>query len=101
MQRQAIIAGLREGSREAHGGKTMAIMDVTSQAVAALHAATGADIVIHGHTHRPALHRTGTLRRYVLPDWELDAAPAPARGGWIAIDNSGAITCHGIDGTRS
>ena len=101
VQRQAIIAGLREGSREAHGGKTMAIMDVTSQAVAALHAATGADIVIHGHTHRPALHRAGTLRRYVLPDWELDAAPAPARGGWIAIDNNGAITCHGIDGTRS
>jgi len=101
VRRQAIIAGLREGSREAHGGKTMAIMDVTAQAVTALHAATGADIVIHGHTHRPALHRAGTLRRYVLPDWELDAAPAPARGGWIAIDANGAITRHGVDGALS
>ena len=98
-QRQAIIAGLREGSREAHGGKTMQIMDVTAQAVAALHSATAADIVIHGHTHRPALHRTGKQLRYVLPDWELDAAPA--RGGWIAIDAHGAITRHEADGTLS
>jgi UDP-2,3-diacylglucosamine hydrolase len=96
-QRQAIIAGLREGSREAHGGKTMDIMDVTPQAIEALHAATAADIVIHGHTHRPALHRAGKLLRYVLPDWELDAEPT--RGGWIAIDGNGAITRHSIDST--
>ena len=98
-RRQAIIAGLREGSREAHGGKTMDIMDVTAHAVAALHAATACDIVIHGHTHRPALHRAGKQLRYVLPDWELDAAPA--RGGWIAIDADGAISRHGVDGTLS
>ncbi len=95
-QRKGIIAGLREGSREAHGTKTMEIMDVTPAAVDALHAATGADILIHGHTHRPALHRAGKLLRYVLPDWELDAAPP--RGGWIAVDSAGAITRHGVDG---
>ncbi|HEU4373571.1 MAG TPA: UDP-2,3-diacylglucosamine diphosphatase [Telluria sp.] len=95
-QRKAIIAGLREGSREAHGGKTMEIMDVTPQAVDALHAATSADIIIHGHTHRPALHADGARRRYVLPDWELDAEPP--RGGWIAIDCNGAISRHGVDG---
>jgi UDP-2,3-diacylglucosamine hydrolase len=91
-QRKGIIAGLREGSREAHGAKTMEIMDVTPAAVDALHTATGADIIIHGHTHRPALHRAGQQLRYVLPDWELDAAPP--RGGWIAIDSAGAITCE-------
>jgi UDP-2,3-diacylglucosamine hydrolase len=95
-QRKAIIAGLREGSREAHGGKSVEIMDVTPSAIAALHAATGADTVIHGHTHRPALHRNGALRRFVLPDWEPDATPA--RGGWIAIDHAGSITRHGLDG---
>jgi UDP-2,3-diacylglucosamine hydrolase len=97
-QRKAIIAGLREGSRQAQGEKTYEIMDVTPEAVAALHEATQADIVIHGHTHRPALHQdqaTGR-RRYVLPDWELDAEPA--RGGWIAIDEHGTITRHGLDG---
>jgi UDP-2,3-diacylglucosamine hydrolase len=97
-QRKAIIAGLREGSRQAHGEKSYEIMDVTPEAVAALHATTHADVIIHGHTHRPALHLDpGTgRRRYVLPDWELDAEPV--RGGWIAIDDNGTITRHGLDG---
>jgi len=95
-QRKAIIAGLREGSREAHTGKSYEMMDVTPSAVAQLFDATGVDVVIHGHTHRPALHEAGGKRRYVLPDWELDAEPA--RGGWIAIDDTGAITRHGLDG---
>jgi UDP-2,3-diacylglucosamine hydrolase len=95
-QRKSIIAGLREGSREAHESKSMAIMDVTPAAIAELHAASGADIIIHGHTHRPALHQAGIQRRYVLPDWELDSEPA--RGGWIQIDSGGAITRHGLDG---
>jgi UDP-2,3-diacylglucosamine hydrolase len=97
-QRKAIIAGLREGSRQAQGEKSYEIMDVSPDAVAALHAATGAGVIIHGHTHRPALHQdpaTGR-RRYVLPDWELDTEPA--RGGWIAIDEQGRITRHGLDG---
>jgi UDP-2,3-diacylglucosamine hydrolase len=97
-QRKAIIAGLREGSRQAQGEKSYEIMDVSPDAVAALHAATGAGVIIHGHTHRPALHQdpaTGR-RRYVLPDWELDTEPA--RGGWIAIDAQGRITRHGLDG---
>ena len=91
-QRKGIIAGLREGSRAAHGSKTMAIMDVTPAAIDALFAATATDLVIHGHTHRPALHQANGKRRYVLPDWELDAEPA--RGGWIALDSNGAITRH-------
>jgi len=88
-QRKAIIAGLREGSRAAHAEKSYDIMDVNLAAVAALHADTGTDVIIHGHTHRPALHETGGMRRYVLPDWELDEEPV--RGGWIAIDEDGRI----------
>jgi UDP-2,3-diacylglucosamine hydrolase len=95
-QRKGIIAGLREGSRAAHGSKTMEIMDVTAAAVEALHASTAADILIHGHTHRPALHKIGNKRRYVLPDWELDAEPP--RGGWIAIDSDGSISRHDLGG---
>ena len=96
-QRKAIIAGLREGSREAHGAKPMEIMDVTAGAIDALYAATATDTIIHGHTHRPALHEAGGKRRYVLPDWELDTALA--RGGWIAVDSTGAIRRHHVDGT--
>ncbi len=96
-QRKAIIAGLREGSREAHTTKSYEIMDVTPDAVAQLHAQTGADIIIHGHTHRPALHHDGQLARYVLPDWELD--DETTRGGWIAVSADGAITRHQLDGS--
>jgi UDP-2,3-diacylglucosamine hydrolase len=72
-------------------------MDVTPDAVAALHASTQADVIIHGHTHRPGLHLDGETgrRRYVLPDWELDAEPR--RGGWIAIDADGDIHRHELD----
>jgi len=95
-QRKAIIAGMRENSRKDQGDKTMEIMDVTPQAIADVHAQSGARVMIHGHTHRPALHRAGDTLRYVLPDWEPDATPP--RGGWIAIGSDGAITRHALDG---
>ncbi|MFP5390931.1 MAG: UDP-2,3-diacylglucosamine diphosphatase [Gammaproteobacteria bacterium] len=95
-QRKAIIAGMREGSKAAQAEKSYEIMDVAPAAIAALHEATGADIIIHGHTHRPALHQDGPRRRYVLPDWEPQAEPP--RGGWIAIEADGSIVRHDLDG---
>ena len=95
-QRKGIIAGMREGSRAAHTTKSYELMDVAPAAVAQLYAGAGSDIIIHGHTHRPALHTDGARRRYVLPDWEPDAEPA--RGGWIAVTSDGAITRYDLDG---
>jgi UDP-2,3-diacylglucosamine hydrolase len=95
-QRKQIIAGLREGSREAHAGKSYEIMDVTPEAVSALFTSTGADVIIHGHTHRPELHHFGASSRYVLPDWELDSEPV--RGGWIALSGNGYLTRCNLDG---
>ena len=97
-QRKAIIAGLREGSKAAHKAKRYEITDVNHDAVEALFAATGADVIIHGHTHRPALHRHGNRRRYVLPDWEL--ATDPPRGGWISVDEQGHINRYDVDGAE-
>ncbi len=56
--------------------------------------------MIHGHTHRPARHQsaTGGQVRYVLPDWDCDATPA--RGGWIALDASGALRRFDVDGSE-
>jgi UDP-2,3-diacylglucosamine hydrolase len=95
-QRKAIIAGMRDSSRMDQGGKSDEIMDVTPQAIADLFAQTDTKVMIHGHTHRPALHTVGDTRRYVLPDWE--PAATPPRGGWIAIDGLGNITRHALDG---
>jgi UDP-2,3-diacylglucosamine hydrolase len=90
--RKRIIDGMRAGSRDAQRGKTMAIMDVNRQAIDTLFAETGASVLIHGHTHRPARHRHGQLLRHVLPDWDGDAVPP--RGGWLALDSHGALHRH-------
>lgn len=95
-QRKAIIAGMREGSKAAHATKSYELMDVAPAAVAELYAATGSDIILHGHTHRPALHINGAKRRYVLPDWEPQSEPP--RGGWIGVSSDGAMTRFDLDG---
>jgi UDP-2,3-diacylglucosamine hydrolase len=55
-ERRQIAAGMRRHSREQTGGKPEAIMDVNQQAV--LDAMSGHRVqrLIHGHTHRPAIH---------------------------------------------
>jgi UDP-2,3-diacylglucosamine hydrolase len=95
-QRKGIIAGMREGSRAAHTTKSYELMDVAPGSVEKLFASTGSEVIIHGHTHRPALHSDGRRRRFVLPDWEPDAEPP--RGGWIAVTSDGAITRFDLDG---
>jgi UDP-2,3-diacylglucosamine hydrolase len=97
-KRKAIIAGMREGSRAAQQGKAMEIMDVNAEAIDALFASTGAEIMVHGHTHRPALHRHAHGLRYVLPDWDGDAEPA--RGGWLALGTDGAMRRFDAHGVR-
>jgi UDP-2,3-diacylglucosamine hydrolase len=98
-QRKAIIAGMRQDSRTQQSGKSYEIMDVAHDAVEQVFASTGASVMIHGHTHRPAVHRSATHVRYVLPDWELDepgAAPGATRGGWIAVDTDGQIRRYDV-----
>ncbi|WP_338759308.1 UDP-2,3-diacylglucosamine diphosphatase [Massilia sp. METH4] len=95
-QRKQIIAGLRENSRKDQGEKSYDIMDVAPQAIADVFSQTGATVMIHGHTHRPALHEIDGKLRYVLPDWEPESTPP--RGGWIAIGDDGTITRHALDG---
>jgi len=99
-QRKAIIDNLRSGSSEAQRSKAYDMMDVNPEAIASLHETTGASIVIHGHTHRPAIHemsREGTCYvRHVLPDWECDIDSA--RGGWLALYADGAFRCFDFNG---
>ncbi|MGS0743222.1 UDP-2,3-diacylglucosamine diphosphatase [Glaciimonas sp. GG7] len=99
-QRKIIIANARSESRKEQQNKSIEIMDVNPRAIAMLFAETGTDTLIHGHTHRPALHNYAvadkTLKRYVLPDWEYDVVRQ--RGGWISIDADGIIQRFGYDG---
>lgn len=88
-ERKAIIEGMREGSRDAQRGKTMDLMDVNLAEIDRLFDDHHVTLMIHGHTHRPASHRSAHGTRHVLPDWDCDASVA--RGGWIAIDAGGEL----------
>ncbi|SAK70940.1 UDP-2,3-diacylglucosamine hydrolase [Caballeronia temeraria] len=74
-----------EGARVSTGVK--AKYDVTKKAVAELFINSRTNTLIHGHTHRPAMHREVAGVRWVLPDWELDADPP--RGGYLRVDEEG------------
>ena len=93
-ERKAIIEGMREGSRDAQRAKSMAIMDVNQDAVESLYAHHQVNTMVHGHTHRPAVHETAGGHRYVLPDWDADHLPL--RGGWIAADSAGQLHVHSL-----
>ncbi len=88
-ERRALIEAMREGSRDAQRDKAMAIMDVNAQAIDQLFAQYRVTRMIHGHTHRPAVHETEAGIRYVLPDWDCDTAVP--RGGWLGIDTAGTV----------
>jgi UDP-2,3-diacylglucosamine hydrolase len=71
--RKQIIAGLRAENAEEKKLKTEAIMDVTPSTVEAVLRELGYPRLIHGHTHRPALHQHTVdgrrCERWVLADW--------------------------------
>lgn len=100
-ERKAIVANLRERSRAAQRDKTCEIMDVNEAAIAAVFEQTQAEVMVHGHTHRPAVHRVevagATRTRIVLPDW--DCEQEPARGGWLALLEDGSLRRYRTDGS--
>ena len=86
VERRQLAAQLRHGSRQALQTKAEVITDVDPDAVAAALRAHGLSHMIHGHTHRPAIH-DGLLdgrptRRAVLGDWNT-------QGSVLVCDASG------------
>ncbi|MDH3219314.1 MAG: UDP-2,3-diacylglucosamine diphosphatase [Gammaproteobacteria bacterium] len=80
-ERQRIAARLRSESVDAMTQKSLDIMDVNSDAVRECFQQNRVDTIIHGHTHRPAVHRyDSALTRYVLGDWN----PGPSYLSWDA-----------------
>jgi UDP-2,3-diacylglucosamine hydrolase len=77
------------------------IMDVTPAAVAQLLRTTGADVLIHGHTHRPGVHHlevdSRTRTRIVLGDWHAQGSAlvlyADGRHEVLGLPARGAETC--------
>ena len=72
-ERQLLANAARAGSRAHMARVRPQIMDVNPEAVAAAFQATGVRRIIHGHTHRPAVHEVGRegerVQRIVLGAW--------------------------------
>jgi UDP-2,3-diacylglucosamine hydrolase len=85
--RLAFMGAARHESETGKSVKSMEIMDVTPSAVDDALRTGGQRLLIHGHTHRPAVHRFvldgEPAERWVLPDWDFDSPPV--RGGAIAL----------------
>ena len=72
-ERKVIAQQIRGKSQRVSREKAEDIMDVTPEEVTKVMNQAGTSILIHGHTHRPAVHevnlQSGPGTRYVLGDW--------------------------------
>jgi len=74
-QRIKTAESYREASKDANSQKASSIMDVNNASVLERMASTGCKTLIHGHTHRPAVHEiSNDSWRYVVGDWQIDHA---------------------------
>ncbi|MCP1207197.1 UDP-2,3-diacylglucosamine diphosphatase [Pantoea sp. B550] len=89
--RKRIAARMRADSKQANQHKSQTIMDVNQDAVAAAMLRQQVPLLIHGHTHRPAIHTLNlkgeTAQRAVLGAWH-------SRGSMIQLDASGIQLIH-------
>ncbi|MDR9768380.1 UDP-2,3-diacylglucosamine diphosphatase [Shewanella baltica] len=68
--RQGIADKIRSNSKSSNQQKSYTIMDVEPNAVDALFTKTHTKHMIHGHTHRPAIHQLANgCQRIVVGDW--------------------------------
>lgn len=86
-RRIALAEKLRSRSRMTNTHKALNIMDVTPAEVERVMRETGVSLLIHGHTHRPAVHELviegQPAQRMVLGDWTDE------RGWMIRADAEG------------
>lgn len=89
-ERIAIAEGLRARSKTESSSKPEDIMDVNASAVSTLMQSEGSNVLIHGHTHRPAIHQLkGGGVRVVTGDWSTH--------GWLVALNTNVITLERFD----
>jgi UDP-2,3-diacylglucosamine hydrolase len=87
--RQAFAAQARAASRQHQSGVSEMITDVTPATVESTLAAYGVDRLVHGHTHRPAIHALTVngqpAVRVVLGDWYDQGSVLRASADGLAL----------------
>jgi UDP-2,3-diacylglucosamine hydrolase len=95
-QRQQIARGIRQQSEE-HKRSTASFADVDSSAARNWLDAARANVMIHGHTHRPAWHDLGQGRlRWVLSDWDCSTGEPRAEVLRLQRTDGGTATVRRI-----
>lgn len=85
-ERRALANQLRMASKDAGSRKAADITDVTPAEVEQVMREAECSTLIHGHTHRPAVHAQSQGTRYVLGDWE--------RYGWYLRLKDGDLSLN-------
>ena len=77
-KREKIAGEAKDASKDSKENKALEIMDVNTDAVLKAFNDHDIEIMIHGHTHRPNIHKISNegknLTRYVLGDWSKNSA---------------------------
>lgn len=91
-ERRELAATMRAESARTNANKAENIMDVAPAEVERVAGRYGANRIIHGHTHRPGVHRYEWGTRYVLGAWE--------RCGWLLRETeaSAQLECFPLTG---
>ena len=84
------LAGSMRSESEARKMREIITADVDHAAALEWLQRASAPTLIHGHTHRPAVHTLdASHQRVVLTDWDTDMEPSQARAEVLRIDASG------------
>ncbi len=86
-ERIAFAEQARKQSQSHTQSSQMEIMDVNQEAIQSLFEKHQVSQMIHGHTHRPAIHQHGENTRIVLGDWHKQAS-------YLQCDDSGMQLIH-------
>ena len=95
-ERQLIALELRQQSQQQHVQRKQSgapFIDLDGEATRAWLEAANAPLLIHGHTHQPALHDLGGgLQRIVLSDWDASPKAAHPRAEVLRLSAGPAVT---------
>ena len=102
-ERRALARDLRAGSAAHQSAAHGMLTDADPAAALAWLSQARTDVLVHGHTHRPASHTMAPGRvRHVLSDWDLDHGASAARSevmrwsetGWARLSPTQALNPH-------
>lgn len=90
-ERIEIARAMRRESMRQQQAATESVGDLDAEACRILLRRAGASVLLHGHTHRPAMHDLGAgLSRQVLSDWDLDDVDNP-RAEVLRLSDDGSL----------